>query len=144
MPCTFFYVFTTPPLSTRLESSKIDLKFSGIFGFYLKRDFFFLLTCFAYLNLTQNIILHITTSLFQFTATSVLNFLLINIIPTPSSIGIFYLPWNLKCQHFLLIVVVLKRWRANLHFPYNLIYQHHLLQVFAFILFWIMHPTLSS
>ena len=136
MPCTFFYVFTTPPLSTRLESSKIDLKFSGIFGFLLEKGFF-LLTCFAYLNLTQNIILHITTSLFQLTATRVLNFLLINIIPTPSSIGIFYLPWNLKCQHFLLIVVVLKRWRANLHFPYNLIY----LQVFAFILYWIMHPT---
>ena len=133
-----------PALLTRLESSKIDLKFSGIFGFLLEKGFFFLLTCFAYLNLTQSIILHITTSLFQFTATSVLNFLLINIIPTPSSIGIFYLPWNLKCQHFLLIVVVLKRWRGNLHFPYNLIYQHHLLQVFAFILFWIMHPTLSS
>ena len=30
-----------PPLSTRLESSKIDLKFSGIFGFLLEKGFFF-------------------------------------------------------------------------------------------------------
>ena len=68
---------------------------------------------------------------FQFTATSVLNFLLINIIPTPS-IGIFYLPWNVKCQHFLLIV--LKRW-SQFTFPvqFNLLVNMHIRYLLYFL-----------